>query len=453
MQTTGFRRCSTAKIGVKQGRPRVFVWGGYLLEAGIRPAARIEAEYTRGRVVLRIGDRGERVVHEKEGRPVVDINTHRLREAFPDAECVRVTVTDRQIELTVPRVAARRASRCRNGKEGGVFAGGGLLAKAAQLAGLAPSWSVEKHPPYAETYEANFRGSSVYNLCISDTPYEALGDVEAALIGLPCEGFSSLRRTELFTGAKREKGLPPEAYQHSDLALYTAALLRHINPSTIIIEEAPSFLASATGYMLQNYLRREGYEVSARVVEPNQYGYLQNRRRSVIVAHEGGFDWDSLPAAAPGLPETVGEILEPADAVEGMWFTFEERPWMAASMEKHAARGSNFAPHLLTEESTTVPALKKDYLGYHHTEVPMVRHPSDPHRYRYLTLAEVRKLFTLPDDFVLPSARTVAGAIMCQGVIVDLFRRIIGAATGRARSAVESFMRADEARGQLALAF
>lgn len=446
-------RYGTAKIGIREGRPRVFVWGRYLERAGISPALRIRADYAAGRVLLRFGESGEKAVHQKGGKPVVDINSRRLREAFGEAECVQVKLFDRRIELTLPRVAVRRAGRCRNGREGSVFAGGGLLTKAAQLAGLEPAWAIERDPRYAETYERNFPRSRMYNLCISQVPMDELEEVEGVTVGLPCEGFSPARTTERGTKRKRDRTLPPEAHESGDMALYLGALLHRIKPSFVVVEEARTFLSSATSYMLHSFLRREGYAVESRVVEPSDYNFLQNRRRAVLVAHSGDFDWNMIEPRAGG-PLRVGEILDPPAAVESGWFTFEERAWMRERLERHAALGNNFAPHVLTAESATVPALKKFYLNFNYSDVPMLRHPQEPGKFRYLTLREVRRLFCVPDDFILPQeSRCLSGEVLCQGVIVDLFRRIISAASGRTRAVAETFLHAGEAAGQLALAF
>ena len=45
--------------------------------------------------------------------------------------------------------------------------------------------------------------------------------------------------------------------------------------------------------------------------------------------------------------------------------------------------------------------------------------------FRWLTLSEVKRLIGLPDQYDLGCTRTTAGEVLGQGVLVDVFHRII----------------------------
>jgi hypothetical protein len=58
---------------------------------------------------------------------------------------------------------------------------------------------------------------------------------------------------------------------------------------------------------------------------------------------------------------------------------------------------------------------------------PVVAHPTKPNTYRWFTLAELRRFHGVPSGYNLGTAKTTAGEIVGQGVVVDLFRQVIAA--------------------------
>src|SRR6185369_3339315 len=140
---------------------------------------------------------------------------------------------------------------------------------------------------YAETYEDNHPEARMYNLSVEQVPFDSLPPIELLTMGIPCQPFSRSRTRDLQTGAKRDRSLPPEAHPLSDMTMFAACLIRRMNPATIVIEQAPGYLTSASGYMMLYFLQRLGYTVEARVIDPRHYGELTARTRTVIVAHSG----------------------------------------------------------------------------------------------------------------------------------------------------------------------
>jgi hypothetical protein len=99
-----------------------------------------------------------------------------------------------------------RATRCRNGKEGSVYSGGGLLTEAARRAGYKPAFAIELDSRYAEIYENN-HNARMFNLSVEDTPIEELPQVELLTMGIPCDCFSTARTKDKVTGATRDRSL------------------------------------------------------------------------------------------------------------------------------------------------------------------------------------------------------------------------------------------------------
>jgi len=49
--------------------------------------------------------------------------------------------------------------------------------------------------------------------------------------------------------------------------------------------------------------------------------------------------------------------------------------------------------------------------------------------FRWLTLNEVKKLHGIPENYYLGSSKTGAGEVIGQGVVVDMFQKIIESIT------------------------
>lgn len=450
-----FQRVSALKLGEHRGSPRVYIEGEFLIRAGFAPSQLIEARFRKGRVTLRLSEQGSRRVSQKgKGRPVIDINSRVLRDAFGDVQTLQIIVRTGEIVLTPLRGERRRADRCRNGKEGAIFAGGGLFTKAAQLAGFKPGFAIELNPDYAEVYERNFPDALMFNMSVADVPLEQLPQVELLTIGIPCELFSNIRTTTRGTGRKRDRSQVPES-QHidADLTMWAALIIERVNPATVIIEEAKEWIATGAGWMMRYFLQRLGYTVEARVIDAVEFGELMHRRRTVMIATSD--DRVSWPRAERS-SRTLGDIFDAAAEVEGEWFDAESKPWLFEHYRKQAEKGNGFEPVKVTAESEAVKAITKRYLSGQ-GDGTLVASPTKPGVYRWFTLAEIRRLFGVPQSFILPDAKTRAGEVLGQGVIVTLFKKIIECATGRARGVADDaaqLLAVDaDYSGQMALSF
>jgi DNA (cytosine-5)-methyltransferase 1 len=423
-----FPRFSTTKIGRNKDAPRVWLEGLYLLRAGFLPAHRIQVHFSQQRVEITLAPEGTRVVSSKtrhnQSIPVLDLNTSALADSFGPITTLQVQINNGTIVLTPTQTERLRATRCRNGKEGSLFAGGGLLTEAARLAGYQPAFAVEINEQYAKVFEENHHEARMFNLSIEDVPVEMLPTVELLSIGLPCEPFSMARRVEKGTGKKRNKTLPPEAHPLGDLTVWAALVIRALNPATVVIEEAPGYLNSGAGFMMRLFLERAGYTVEARVIDPREYGELTARARTVIVAHSGSdFRW---PEPAPNT-RTFAEIRDDESLLEDRYFTSETKPWLTNHWANQTAKGNGFTSTELDNESTSVPCVSKRYFSQQGTGA-VVKHLQRPRCWRWMTLAEVRRLHGVPESYYLDEeSKTRAGEVLGQGVIVSFFQKIIAA--------------------------
>lgn len=424
---SAFPRLSTAKISRNKDAPRVWLEGLYLLRAGFTPTRRIQVRFSKQRVEITLAPEGARIVSSKsrnnQAVPVLDLNTSALSESFGPIAVLQVLVEPGRITLTPTLTEQLRSTRCRNGREGSVFAGGGLLTEAARRAGYDPAFAIEINERYAEVFERNHQGTQMRNMSIEDVPLDSLPPVELVSIGLPCEPYS-LARTVSKNG-RRDRSLPPEAHPLAHLMIWSCLLIRTLNPATVIIEEAPGFLTSGAGYMMCQFLEHAGYTVEAAVLDPRNFGELCGRRRAVIVAHTAEhFTW---PEQSP-CTQTLKDILDDPAAVEDLYFTAEDKPWLINHWRTQTEKGNGFAAPQLSETSTSVPTLTKRYQAIR-GDAPVLAHPTRKGTWRLFTITETMKLHGLdPNSYKLDkNSKTLSGEILGQGVIVSFFEKIIRA--------------------------
>jgi len=209
------------------------------------------------------------------------------------------------------------------------------------------------------------------------------------------------------------------------MTVWAAMLIRALNPATVLIEQAPSYLTSAAGYMMCHFLERAGYTVEATVLDPRDYGELSGRKRTVIVAHTAeNFAW---PETSP-CTRTVKDILDKPEDVEHLYFTAADKQWLVDHWATQTAKGNGFAAPQLTEDSKSVPTLTARYQAIRGDQ-PVLCHPQREHSWRLFTVAETMRLHGLaPDSYKLdPNSKTLSGEVLGQGVIVSFFEKIIRA--------------------------
>jgi DNA (cytosine-5)-methyltransferase 1 len=422
------RHQSTLKVGSAKGAPRVWLEGKYLESAGFAPGSRFTLVETANGIRLRLEEMGTRLVSRhtrKSGElPVVDLNSRDALGRLADLERVAVAVYDHEIVITPERVAQRRADRELNNKSVSLFAGGGLLSEAARQAGFTCVAANEISADYASIHAVNHPEAIMLNCSIEQADLhevaKAVGPIGLLDLGIPCEPFSTARRSG-------KRGPVPEAHDLGDMTFWALRAVDILNPHTVVIEEVPAYLESGAGEILKRSLTRMGYTVDGRIFDSADYGMLTSRKRAVIVA-------TTFPEVRWPAPmernRTLGEILIDVDSEEAEWFDRDTKAWLYNHWENQTAKGNGFAPPVLNADSTSVGCIKKRYFAQQ-GDNPVVGHPTIPGRNRWLTLGEVKALMGLPADYYLGEAKTTAGEIMGQGVAVGLFGGILRSVFGR----------------------
>lgn len=261
-----------------------------------------------------------------------------------------------------------------------------------------------------------------------------------------CQPYSRLTR-----GRRIPSGECVDDPATVSMAIWFAQIVGSVNPYNVVIEQVEDFLDTSMFVGLKGVLTLMGYHVQHAVLDANDFGLPTGRRRAVIVA---------TTDPAPGLIErvarrshliqlTAGDILLPPHRMEGLphsqggWFTARSNAdleSMAREIVQDEARKvgdasyerwlpelwerGKFTPQFIDESTTRVRAIVKRYAAPDPSG-PWVRHPRRPDTFRLLTVEEIKRLHGVPADYQLTGHYPTDVGLLCQGVVVDVFRSVI----------------------------
>jgi site-specific DNA-cytosine methylase len=196
------------------------------------------------------------------------------------------------------------------------------------------------------------------------------------------------------------------------------------NAHTVLIENVPGYLNTASYYILRNVLDRLGYFVDAKIIDPTEYGELTARTRAIVIARTGqAVAWPEKVAAT----RTMADILDPVDGAE--WFNPETKLWLYNHWKNQTEKGNGFASQQITADSPVVGTITKRYFAQQGS-APLVKHPTLPDTHRWLTMTEVKRLHGIREGYIFPDSKTLSGELIGQGVVVSAMSKIIAANMG-----------------------
>lgn len=403
-------RTSVTTIGENKGSPRIWQEGKYLEKAGFTQGCSIRITYQQDSILVQLDKQGDHIISKKKSVPVLDINNQKIGEVFDKEKKVQVIVRVAEILIKRTYRALKILKRKTDGSHADCFSGGGTMATAANKAGFKTKWAIEINKDYADIYQANHEGV-MYNSSISEIDFDNIEPVELLTAGIPCEPFSIARQNQ------KDK----EIHENTNLSMYLLMIIERANPRTIILEEVPAYAKSQIGMATIQAIKELGYNVECKELSGTDFGELALRKRVAIVCTTN---------TTPKFPESiesvrrVSEILLNPEDPECKWWNRETKGWVFNHWEKQADKGNNFQSAQITGESDFVPAITKRYFAQQGSN-PVVKHPTKEGTYRWFTLTEVKRLQGLPDDYDLGETLTLAGEVMGQGVLVNVFQKVM----------------------------
>ena len=433
------------KIGESKCVPRIWMEGENLTRAGLKIDTRYRVlTTTEHRIELheaaadykgetfKVSSRNRHGVQ----RPLMEVRSRLLRAVFQQCEKVRVAIrkgviviTALQLELNIVERSQRVLKKVREGAALAVcslFHAGGVMDKALHhgfaLGGLSSfvKVAVELSSVYLS---ASLRNNSELWQPESVAIHTDIRDMnwrnsapacDVLVAGIPCNAASKAGM------AKNELEF---AEEHDDAGSLFVDFLEGVkasNPAVIVAENVPEYQNTAGMAVIRSVLGSLGYQVFESVLDGNDFGALERRRRLVMVAVckrlSQAFDFAAL-SPVKTKEASLNDVLDAVPLDSDRWKTYDH---LASKAVKDKAAGKGFARQLLTGAEGFCGTIGKGYFKGRSTE-PFILHPANPGLSRLLTAQEHARVKGIPECVFAGEAETVAHEIMGQAVVYPLF--------------------------------
>jgi DNA (cytosine-5)-methyltransferase 1 len=318
------------------------------------------------------------------------------------------------------------------------FSGCGGSSLGYKLAGFDVRCASEFDKEAADTYEANFPGVPVLRKDIRETSGQELldaaklkpGELDVFDGSPPCCPFSTAGRRE--NGWGQIKNYSGQKQRTDDLFWEYARILGELKPRVFVAENVSGLtMGTAVGFFneILGLLRSKGYEVDWQLLDASHLGCPQKRERLFFI----GFRSDLR--IRPRFPELVPDSAPTLrEALQGLEAPVEDEAWEKGSAVAYLLRfllpGMTGTEVLqdIRDKRVPMPSLEDgEFAAKWARKLPMgyfglVRlcwdgvpgtvmasngsrgiacshiHPSED---RKLSIAELKRVCTFPDDFVL----------------------------------------------------
>lgn len=431
------------KLGDRRGGKRLWLEGRKLERAGIEPGMRYTVVWDRETHTVLLdftASEGDRKVsrRKRNGRemPVIDIGSSELEEALgAGLQRAKVTIGGSKIVVEVhPDDEAARerldrlVAKVRAGEPlqtGSLAHGGGILDHAIH-AGLKDegieaklAFAVEIEDPIIE---AAARNNSVWDedtlliqAGMEEVVTEDLPQVDILVAGIPCTGASK---------AGKAKNHNKETEHHEKAGILFVSFLQIVqktNPGIVVLENVTDYAHSVSAHVIRTTLETWGYKVHETVMDGNDMGALEDRRRLCMVGISPAITF-ALEKLVPVRvkEEKLADILEDIGPDSELWRPFAH---LVAKMQRDIEKGNNFRLNVVTPDAEKIGTLGAGYHKIRPTEAKLA-HPTDPSRIRQLTPAEHAAAKTVPPELVKDLTWTLAHTILGNSVTHAAWRSL-----------------------------
>lgn len=324
------------------------------IDAGFIQGQPIEIVYHDDAVEIILSQSGKRTVAKGN---IIDIQSKRMNNVFPDNTRVNVVYQPSRILLTAHYSEAQVNKREKNLRShaplrtGELFAGTGALGlqikKGLNQAGVETKhvFSNEVCPDKSYVLANNdelWEGNDDALLITDDILTMDLNifpEVDMLIMGYPCVGFSKMQTNKAITDIRH-----PLA---GVLFVRVLDIINRVNPSIIILENSPYMESSDTMFIMDSVLEKTGYKSSVGTLKGNDFGDFEPRERLIKVFYSHGLSQFDISNITPDLTlqRTVKDIIEPTTVRDSDW---KEYGYLRrhASDKKH---GHGFFPATLDD--------------------------------------------------------------------------------------------------------
>lgn len=302
------------------------------------------------------------------------------------------------------------------------FSGGGGSCLGYEMAGYHVVWANEFIPEAQKTYRLNHRNTFLNTNDIRKVTAEDIfretglkkGEIDLFDGSPPCCAFS--------TAGSREKGWGKvRAYSDSaqrvdDLFFEYTRLIRELQPKTFVAENVSGLVkGTAKGYFINiiKEMKSCGYDVSARLLNAKYLGVPQSRERIIFVGVRN--DLIEKYHVKPVHPTPINNIITLKDAFKGVVNDENEVRQLTEDIKKYkvyqvmqklpknpkkAIKGSsvmNGSYFNLSRESMYKPCSTICQMNGQMGAAGNIHPLYD----RKFTIAELKRITSIPDDFIL----------------------------------------------------
>lgn len=423
------QQVSYQTIGKSKDRPRLWIEGVKLNAAGFTRGAKYSVRFEDQKMFLELDPSGGRKVSGKTRHnreiPILDIALRELEDHFDQGARVRVVFTQGRIAVSLHHETVAQVDREDRFKaametgtltEASMFTGGGISTHAIHRAiedhghKSKLAWVVDSELKYLQSGYAN-------NYAINDDTTALIGRAEEIETGffqkvdilsfsMPCSGFSKSGRSK--------HGQAPEEHEGAAALFGTMNAIRAANPAVLISENVAEAMHSPAYVLLKTELRRLGYEVFERIMNAEDTGSIENRKRYWAIAISKGlaegFNFDMLHPEAQAPKKRLMDIFD-EEVPETSW---AENTYLRDKAERDAAAGKGFAKRqLLTGEETSCGTIGRHYMKRRSTEPFIVREDGME---RLLSPTEHARVKSVPEELIDGVAATTAHEILGQSI-------------------------------------
>ena len=303
------------------------------------------------------------------------------------------------------------------------FSGGGGSCLGYRMAGYRVLWANEFVEEAQKTYKANHPNSILNTKDIREvTGNEILkainlkkGEIDIFDGSPPCCSFSTAGSREKGWGKKRAYS-DNKAQRTDDLFFEYARLLSELKPKVFIAENVSGLIkGSAKGYfkLILARLKDCGYEVKARLINAKYLGVPQSRERIIFMGVRN--DIAKKYDVHPTYPKPQGKIVTLSDAIGDIKNSPEEEKELEEMAKKYAWGGvlkkipknQKKAIHGSAVMDGSYFNLSRESLYKPCSTICQMNGTESasgnchPLYDRKFTIAELKRITSIPDDFIL----------------------------------------------------
>lgn len=293
------------------------------------------------------------------------------------------------------------------------FSGGGGSCLGYEMAGYRVLWASEFVEEAQRTYRANHPGTYLDTRDIRDVRPEDIlertglerGELDLFDGSPPCCAFSTAGAREKHWGQRR--GYSDGKVQVvDDLFFEYVRILDGLKPKTFVAENVSGLVkGSAKGYFIEimRAMKGCGYRVKAALVDASRLGVPQRRVRTIFVGVRDDLGMD------PVFPRPRDGYVSIRDALDGLENDERQAEWLERETKRYAV----YREMLKMDKNPSRTQKSKRYLSlvrdpYNRAcstvcqtsslSAASVIHPLHDRRF---TIPELKRIMSVPDDFVL----------------------------------------------------